>query len=115
MIEKRVLDYLSGAFDDSGIPVAMEVPSPMVGRYIVIEKTGSGENNGLCRATLAIQSIAPTLYEAAQINNDVKAAMRGLPQLVNIFRCECNSDYNFTNPQTKERRYQAVFDIFYKE
>lgn len=113
MIEKTVLDYLSESL--APVPVAMEVPSPMLERYIVIEKTGSGEDNGLFRATLAIQSIAPTLYEAAQINHNVKTAMRGLPEIVNIFRCECNSDYSFTNPQTKERRYQAVFDIYYKE
>lgn len=113
MIEKRVLDYLTAAFHD--VPVAMEVPTPVPERYIVIEKTGSHEDNGLYTATLAIQSIAPTLYEAAQINHELKEAMRGLPELVNIFRCECDSDYNFTNPQTKERRYQAVFDIYYKE
>ena len=33
----------------------------------------------------------------------------------NVFRCELNGDYNFTDTETKRYRYQAVFDLTYKE
>ena len=120
MIEKTVLDHLTtalaGVGSDPGVPVGMERPSPLAPMYVVIEKTGSGEANRLLRATLAVQSVAPTLYEAAVLNERVKTAMRQLPGVsADVFRVECDSDYNFTDPETKERRYQAVFNIFYLE
>lgn len=121
MIEKTVLDWLTAALAaDAGtsgdpVPVGMEVPDPVTPSYVVIEKTGSGEENRLSRATLAVQSVAPTLYEAALLNERVKTAMRELPTLTNVFRCACGSDYNFSNPETRERRYQAVFEIYYEE
>jgi hypothetical protein len=112
MIEKTVLDYLAGALS---WPVVMETPETPPARYARIEKTGGGGENGLLYATLAVQSCAPTLYQAAEDNQTVKAAMAGLTALTNVFRCACDSDYNFTDTRTKTRRYQAVFQIVYKE
>lgn len=114
MIEKTVLDYLSAAF--SHVSVSMEKPSPLLPTYIVIEKTGSGRENRLRSATLAIQSVAPTLFEAASLSDDVIALMDELPRVSsNVFRVDCDSDYNFTDTETKEPRYQAVFNIYYIE
>lgn len=120
MIEKTVLDYLSAAFSasgsDPGVPVSMEKPSPLLPTYVVIEKTGSGRENRLRSATLAIQSVAPTLFEAASLSDDVIALMDELPRVsANVFRVDCDSDYNFTDTETKEPRYQAVFNIYYIE
>lgn len=112
MIEKTVLDYLDTRLD---VPVWMEVPTPWPSSYVLIQKTGSSGSNRLRRATFAVQSIAPSLYEAALLNERVQSVMRGLTELVNIFRCDCESDYEFSNPQTKERRYQAVYNIYYEE
>lgn len=113
MIEKTILDYLTDAL--TPIPVAMEVPTQVPDTYVIVQKTGSGENNRLSAATFAIQSVAPSLYDAALLNDRVKRLMRRLPALENVFRCDCNSDYEFSNPQTKERRYQAVFEIEFIE
>lgn len=112
MIEKTVLDYLAGALT---VPAVMETPEEPPETYVRIEKTGGGGENRLLHATLAVQSIAPTLYGAAALNEAVKAAMADLPALTNVFRCACDSDYNFTDTRTKTRRYQAVFQIVYKE
>lgn len=113
MIEKTVLDYLNNVL---GIPVYMELTPPIPKRYAVIEKTGSRRSNRIESATLAIQSVGETLYEAASINQFVKQAMFALPdQAAGVFSVELDSDYNYTNTNTKERRYQAVFDITFKE
>lgn len=113
MIETTLLKYLEEALD---VPVSLEVPENKPPVYVVLQKTGSRRENRLDTATFAVQSIAPSLYEAAELNEQVKAAMEGLPYAEkNVFRAELNSDYNFTNTQTKERRYQAVFHITYKE
>ena len=128
MVEKTILDYL--AQELSPVPVTMEIPESMPnpvlettgnttvlggGKLVVIEKTGSSRRNHLCTAMLAIQSYGPTLLEAAQLNEQVKAAMYGAVELNRIARVELNSDYNFTDETTKRPRYQAVFDITHYE
>lgn len=110
MIETIVLDYLSDALS---IPVSMEVPENPPDQFVVIEKTGGGEENHIKSATLAIQSIAPSLYEAAVLNENVKSAMDGIVVLDTIGRSSLNSDYNFTDTAAKRYRYQAVFDLIY--
>ena len=113
MIEKTLLDYLNG---ELAVPVHMETPEEPPGSYVVLQKTGSRRENRVNTATFAVQSIAPTLYEAALLNEAVKEAMDAMEELMpGIFRVELNGDYNFTNTATKERRYQAVYNITYKE
>lgn len=113
MIEKIVLDILT---DRLTVPVCMEVPEDKPESYVILQKTGSQRQNRIDRATFAVQSIAPTLYEAAELNEGVKSVMDQLPYLTReVFRAELNGDYNFTDTDTKERRYQAVYIITYKE
>ena len=123
MIEKTIYDYLLDQFEGSGVGVYMQKPDPdpvpVLGGgspFIVIEKTGSSMENWVCERTIAIQSYAPTLYEAASLNKTVIDIMFGALALDDITRVELNSDYNFTDTETKRPRYQAVFDIvhYYK-
>ena len=53
------------------------------------------------------------MYEAAKLNEQLKEVVERLIQLNEISNVSLNSDYNFTDTETKEYRYQAVFDIFY--
>lgn len=111
MIEKTVLDYLSGKFP--AVSVVMEVPEQVPDTYILIEKTGGSMENQIWTATLAIKSIAPTLYGAAALNNDVIVDMLNIVNECDISSCRLNSNYNFTDTRTKEYRYQAVFDLVF--
>lgn len=118
MIEKTILDYLTEYFTVNGVvtvPVVMQMPetvaNPGNSKFILLEKTGSSWENRIFSATIAIQSYAPTLYEAAQLNEQVKAAMFNIITLDEITRIDLNSDYNFTDTETKQPRYQAVFDL----
>ena len=109
MIEKTILTYLMNTVQH---PIYMEKPkSPEPDKYYLMEKTGSGQQDMLFNSTIAIQSIAPTMYEAAELNEDAKAAMHNAIILNGITRVRLNSDYNYTDTQTKQYRYQAVFDI----
>lgn len=108
MIEAVVLDYLSGCLQ---VPVYMEVPENPPDTYVVIEKTGSGRENWIDSAVMAIQSYAASLYEVATLNEQVKAAMDAIIELPEISRSELNSDYNYTDTTTKRYRYQAVYDL----
>ena len=122
MIEKIVLDYLSTALTETvgsstvAIPVSLEVPAqPTPQRYVVIEKTGSSTINRIPTANVAVQSCATTLYDAAALNEKVKAAMDAIVSLSAIGACRLDTDYNFTDPSSKTYCYQAVFRITYME
>lgn len=110
MIELIVRRYLAEALS---VPVRMEMPEHPPDALVLVEKTGSGEIDHIRRATLAVQSYAPSLAEAARLNEQVKAALRAMPDTENIGSARLNSDYNFTDTAMKRYRYQAVFDFTY--
>lgn len=114
MIEKIILDFLG---ERLSVPVSMEALNNEK-RYVVIEKTGGSETNYISSATVAIQSVTDsrkggTLYEAAELNEEVKQAMREIEELEEVSSCSLNADYNFTDTTTKNYRYQAVFNLIH--
>lgn len=108
MIETLLRDYLGAALT---VPVFMEIPANPPESYVVLDKTGSGAEDHIFFATVAIQSYGSTLYEAATLNEEVKGLMLYgvLPQ--EITGVKLNSDYNYTDPKSKRYRYQAVYNI----
>ena len=110
MIEKTVLDYLN---DELTVTAYMEKPENVPSTYVLIEKAGGGMENQIWRATLAVQSIGSTLYNAASLNDTVIEKMLDIVNHCDISACSLNSNYNFTDTRTKEYRYQAVFNLVY--
>ena len=51
------------------------------------------------------------MHDAALLNEEVKDVVEGLIELDDISGISLNSDYNYTDTETKSYRYQAVFDI----
>lgn len=109
MIEKIVLDYLSDKLD---VPAFMEIPKKE-DTFVLLEKTGSAQRDKIYDATIAIQSYAPSMFEAATLNQKVKDAMNDIIELNEICRVRLNSDYNYTDIESKRYRYQAVFDLIH--
>lgn len=112
LIETTILNHLSAVLPE---PVYMEEPPNPGTAFYVLEKTGSGKTDQICRSTFALQSYAPSLHEAALMNSAGKAAMEGSAALSAVTAALLNSDYNFTNTAKKRYRYQAVFDIYHYE
>ena len=110
MIEKTVLDYLNHILK---VPVYMEMPEHQPTRFVLLEKTGSAEENFIYSATLTIQSYAESLYKAAVLNEEVKKAMDNIIVLDAVSSSRLNTDYNFTDTTKKKYRYQAVYDLVY--
>lgn len=107
MIEQTVLNYLKS----KGINAFMERNNEIKGDFVLIEKVGGGEKNYIQNSTFAIQSFSDSLYNAAVLNEKVKEIMQQIIELDEVSKCSLNSDYNYTNPNTKEYRYQAVFEL----
>ena len=113
IIEAEIIQYLIAKGIANG-NVYAERPETLPNSYVLVQKTGSGRANHICQAMVAIQSVTNgTLLEAAQLNEAVKEAILNMPDETEIFGVRLNSDYNYTNTNTKERRYQAVFDFYY--
>ncbi len=110
MLEKIVLDYLNAR---SELPPTVTERNGQKGECIVIEKVGGSETNHIKRSSLAVQSYADSMFRAAEINELVIAAMKEIIELPKISRCHLDSNYNYTDTQTKKYRYQAVFDLYH--
>ena len=109
MIEKIVYEYLKTAL--APIEVFTEIRQGMPSKFIFIEKTGSSMRDRLKVSRIAVQSYGPTLFDAASLNGDVVETMLNMVSEAEISNVELNSDYNYTDMQTKTPRYQAVFEI----
>ena len=111
MIEATMRTFLQ---EQLNVPVYLEHEKSMPKEYIMIEKTGGSSRNFISSSTLAIQSISSTMAKASKLNEKVKALLLlNVPKSVSS--CKLNSDYNFTDIETKQYRYQAVYDITHYE
>lgn len=114
MIEVKIIKYLVSKKIADG-QVYAEVPAEKPERYVVIQKTASGLEDGLNSAMVAVQSISQdSLLDAMTLNESVKQAMLSMAEENDdIYSCKLNSDYNYTDTETKEYRYQAVFNLYF--
>ncbi|HEM5043013.1 TPA: hypothetical protein VB850_000746 [Streptococcus suis] len=110
MIEVITLNFLT---EHLSVPVYTEHQEEMPECFVIFEKTSGGKKNHLNQATLAIQSYGQSLEEAAFLNEEVKTVVEKMIGLSSISKVELNSDYNFTDTETKRYRYQAVVDFIY--
>lgn len=112
MIEDVIKNFLESKLT---VPVLMEIPKSPASQFVVIEKTGGGQENLISSAILTIQSYGPSLYEAAVLNEQVKHWMmdglEGAITLDTIAHMALDGDYNYTDTTSKRYRYQAVFAI----
>ena len=95
MIEATIIKYLNDNLD-----------VPCYAEHQVNEPASFIE-----QATIAIQSYGSSLLEACKLNDQVKQAMRNIVALNEVSDCSLNSDYNYTDQDTKRYRYQAIFNV----
>ena len=121
MIVPLILDFLLDK-TSAAKNVFAERPLNIPSEYILIEKTGSSRDNFITTSTITIQCISDSaqgrsMLQAMVLNDEVKDALLGdslsygLVEEDDIVSVELNSDYNFTNTETSEYRYQAVYVV----
>lgn len=110
IIEATVIGYLSR---ELSVPVYGEVPPDPPERFVTVEKVGGARENYVWSATLAIQSWdRGSLLGAVTLSDQAKAAMFDMVgALGTIGGARLDSEYNWTNPETKYYRYQATFQV----
>lgn len=110
MIELVIKKFLD---ENLKVPSFFEHTKNMPESFVIIEKTGSGGSDYVHSATFAFQSYAPSLQKAAELNETVKKTVEQLVTVNEVSGVHHNSDYNFTDTETKKYRYQTVYDINY--
>ena len=108
MIEKIVLDYLNNALE---YPTYTQEQNNGEKYFYLIQKVGSSVDNKIDTSMVAVQSYAPSRYEAAEMSYAMIEAMDDIIQLDEIGKCKKNSDYDYTDTSKKRYRYQALFEI----
>lgn len=108
IIEEVVRDYLD---EQLTVPVILQRTRKMTEPYVMIQKTGGGQTNRINSALIAIQSYGASIHVASDLNEQVKAAMDDIVELSGVSDVSLNSDYNYTDEERGEYRYQAVFEL----
>lgn len=108
MIEKIILDHLTSCLQ---IPVYLEHRDNEPDSFVLLERIGSSTDNLITTVSFAIQSYGPSMLEACKLNERVKDAMDRSIELNSLSKVSLDSDYNFTDTETKRYRYQAVYDL----
>jgi hypothetical protein len=108
VIEIIVKEHLSASLP---VGVYMEIPPELPDRFVVLKKADSSREDQLDAAMFVADSYAPSLYEAALLNEQVKTAMDTLIEHPAISHVQRSGDYPLTNTAIKRHRYQAVFDV----
>lgn len=121
MIAVKLLDYLDAHLNETltseeveEVFVGMEAPEQLT-NYVIIDQTRSSRTNHIVTTTFAIQSYGASLYEAMLLNERVKAVMKGFYGQDYIVNVRLQTDYNFTDTETKQYRWQAVYEITHYE
>lgn len=112
MIEDFTREYLDKNMDQ---PVSVGRPSPMPPRFCAIQKGDSQVRNLIPTATITVYSYAPTEFEAASMNQTVKAQMLAMAELPEICRVQLDTDFSSPDTEVKSPRYQAIFYVTYYE
>lgn len=107
MIIPKLIDYLT---DELEVFVGMEAPEETTD-YVLIDQTGSATTNHITTTTVAVQSYGSSLYDAMLLNETVKGSMLSFAEDADVASVRLETDYNFTNTETKQYRWQAVYRI----
>lgn len=110
LIEVIIKQYLDEHLD---APSFFSYPDNPPRRFVLIDRTGGGENEQLPNSTVALQSYGGSKFEAMVLNDDLKKVVKGMTELNEISKVSLNADYNFPDLERKKQRYQAVFDIYH--
>lgn len=110
MIETIIRDYLLPILK---VPVMTAHQHKDPDTFVIIERVGGSMTNRVRSATVAIQSYGQSMIRAAELHEAVMNAMDGIRILDEIGGISLNSEYSYTDEETKQYRYQAVYDITY--
>lgn len=110
LIEQTVIEYLQGELNIN--EVYPEIPNPIPEKFVVLRVIDRRYTDKINSVTVELLSYAPSKYEAAVLDENVREAMNDIIKLDNI---SCRFGGGNDNPDTtlKIPRYRCYFNLFY--
>lgn len=108
MIELIVMEFIEQRLN---VPVRLEYPEDPPESFVILKRESNPRENQLDSAMIVADSYGKSLLEAAQLNEEVKAAMDDLVTLSAVCSSTRSGDYPAFDIKNKKHRYQAVQNI----
>lgn len=109
MIETTVKTHLETMLE--GIPVYMETPTNVSGKFVVIQLADRGRENLINEVTMEIRSYADSKYDAAVLDESVRDAMDALNQ--SDITAHLGGGNDATDTSLKKYRYRCYYNLYY--
>lgn len=118
-VEEIIIHYLIG----KNIPGVMdhiyaERPISQEPVYVLVSRSGGSEQNFIRRYLIHTDVCVKRDEDAGRdkllalkIHEAVIAAMKNLPDSTPVYGCHKNADYDATRTDTKEYRYQSLWEV----
>lgn len=110
MIEVTLRDYLT---DNLDIPVLMEHPKTSKKKYILLQLADASQINHIDMATFFVNVYADSLYEAAEIKEEVKTLLLNAIELPGITKSTLGQDQAATDSANHLYQYNLTFNFYY--
>lgn len=110
MIESIIIYYLNNMAELSA-PAYAEIQKESPKEFFIVENTGTSLKDHIETTTLAVRSYAQSMERAAVMAYEIDAVLQNIIELDEIAGVKRNSISNFTDPNTKQYRYQGVYVI----
>ncbi len=110
MIETTVIQFLSKALT---VPVSGRIPANPPQSFVIVRKRDSERADHIDTALIELQCYAASQLEAAELSQQVQAAIDSMVILDNISCCEFGGDYDDPDTENKRERYTAMYNITY--
>lgn len=117
MIETVVFNYLKTKLED--VDLYLDVQPDHSDSYITMKRIAAGLADHIDAATLEFHCYAPSKYESAALDEELKNVLLGtdseygIAELDEISSCKYGGGNDAADPSTKEYRYRSYYNFFY--
>lgn len=110
LIEPIILEYLKDELEMTD--VYLEIPTPIPDSFVTIELKDRKVTNHIEAITLELMSYAPSMYEAASLDEKVRDAMDCAIELDEVMSSKCGGGNNSTDTANKKYRYRSYYNLY---
>lgn len=110
MIEATIIAYLKNELNMDA--VYFEIPTPIPDKFVTLEVTNRSKTDHIEGVTFEIMSYAPSMYEAAELDEEVRDAMECAITLDAVMSSKFGGGNNATDTAIKKYRYRSYFNLY---
>lgn len=117
MIETVVFNYLKTKLED--VDLYLDVQPDHSDSYITMKRIASGMADHIEAATIEFYCHAPSKYESAALDQELKRALLGyndeygIAEVDEVSACRYGGGNDAADPGTKDYRYRSYYNFFY--